>query len=93
MFTAPKLSVERDGLLIRTENSKENSALLIYEIRPTIDQTNKVILLKGFHAPGKELQTDFRVKLEDIDLNELSNYKIYWVDPDDKRTELRIETR
>jgi hypothetical protein len=92
MMSEPKVSWDNGELLVRTENSKENSALLIYEIEPAVDQTDKVILLRGLEAAGKKFRTEFRLKLKDVNPDKLSDYRIYWVDPDNKRTELRIKT-
>src|SRR5215203_2076116 len=90
MGTHPKVSFNANELIITTENSKENSALSIYDIQATVDNTAKGIFLKGYQAAGKEFKTEFRVKIKGINADDLKLYKIYWVDPDDKRTEIKI---
>jgi formyltetrahydrofolate synthetase len=91
MASSPKVSVHADELIIKTENSKENSALSIYDIQATVDNTDKVILLKAYQAAGQEFKTEFRVKLKGIDKDNFADYKIYWVDPDNRRTEIKID--
>ncbi|MBI1770628.1 MAG: hypothetical protein HYR67_19845 [Bacteroidetes bacterium] len=91
MASPPILRLKGDGILITTANSKENTAFKIYEIQPTIDEGSKIILLKGLESMGKELKTEFHVTLGNMKQDSVSAYKIYWVDPDNKRTELRIE--
>lgn len=93
MSSEPRVNWDKGELVVRTGNSKENSALLIYEIEPTVDQADKVILLRGLEAAGKEFRNEFRLRLTEVDVDKVSDYRIYWVDPDDKRTELRIESR
>lgn len=90
MSSEPKLTWNGQEFLIETRNSKENSALLIYKIKSTVDNENNLILLRGLQAVGKKYQTEFKVDLKDINSDKLVNYKIYWVDPDNKRTELKI---
>jgi hypothetical protein len=90
MGSQPNLRLKGNELLLNIENSRGNSALSIYKIQPTIDQTNNIILLRGFQAPGKKFRSEFKIRVKNIDPIELPNFKIYWVDPDDHRTELHI---
>jgi hypothetical protein len=88
MAAGPQLRLDGNDLLITTSNSRENSALLIYDVESVVDNENKVILLKGFQAAGKEFETEFRVILEGVDSISLNSYSFFWLDPDNKRTEL-----
>ena len=89
MPSEPKINWVNGELIVRTENSKENSALLMYKIQATVDPANKVILLKGFEAVGKKFRNEFRLKIKNVNSEKVSDYKIYRVDPDNKRTELK----
>ena len=91
MGSEPKIKWVGQELIVETENSRENSALLIYSIEPTIDKEDNQILLYGFQAAGKEYRTEFRMTIEGVPIDKHGDYKIFWVDPDGKRTELQIE--
>lgn len=90
MPSPPSIRWDRGQLVVQTENSIENSALSIYEIQSTVNHADKVILLKGLQALGKEYKREFRLALDGVNPDSASMYRIYWVDPDDKRTELRV---
>ena len=91
MASPPILRLKGDGLFITTTDSKENVGFVIYEIQPTIDEGAKVILLKGLEATGRETTHEFKIGLDNMKQDSISAYKIYWIDPDNKKTELRIE--
>ena len=50
MSKQPTFQLKDEMIIIHTDNSTTNSALLIYNIEYTIDTTNKVVELKGFQA-------------------------------------------
>lgn len=76
-------------IILKTNNSKENSALLIYRIDFNIDTINKVIEIKGFQAINKKYKTTFELDLRKIAKEQLDNYQYVWIDPDKNRN--RIE--
>jgi hypothetical protein len=90
MENVPLLQLKEDGLQITTTNSKIDSALLLYRIQSEIDQRKKVIFLKGYQALGKEFKNKFFIKLNKEILGDIQSFKIYWVDPDEKKNQLEI---
>ena len=91
MSSEPKAEVTENGLLIKTENSKENSALLIYSIKSQIDTKNEKIRLTGYQAAGEKFRDEFKIHLEKEVLGNIANYKLVWVDPDGKENEIKIK--
>ena len=88
MSSSPTIAWQGNDLIVRTQNSKENSSLLIYKIKSTVDDDKRIILLRGYQAVGKELKTEFKLEFKSRNATQLKGYKIYWVDPDGVRTEL-----
>jgi len=74
-----------------TENSKENSALLIYEIQPRVDASKKTLMLSANQAPGKEFKTEFQFNLEELGVKNITEYQIFWIDPDGTKTAIEIQ--
>jgi hypothetical protein len=91
MSKIPEIELKNVNLIVKTENSKENSALLIYTIRRKIDTEKKEIYLKGYQAAGKKYRNEFEIKLDKKIAADIDNYKVYWIDPDNKRNELKIK--
>jgi hypothetical protein len=90
MFSEPKCELIDNGLLIKTENSKENSALLIYSIKLKIDKANKEIRLIGYQAAGKKFKNEFKIELEKDVLENIEDFKLLWIDQDGKENEIKI---
>ncbi|WP_339918467.1 hypothetical protein [Yeosuana marina] len=91
MSSEPKAEVTQNGLLIKTENSKENSALLIYSIKSQVDTDNKKIRLTGYQAAGKNFRNEFKIDLKKEVLKNIESYKLVWADPDGKEYEIKIK--
>lgn len=91
MAAPPRLILQGDEILVKTQNSKEYPSFLIYEILPTIDEGDRLILLKGHEAMYRDNKNEFRVSVKRIKADSIIDYKIYWVDPDNKRTEVKLE--
>jgi hypothetical protein len=91
MAAPPKLILQGEEVVIRTENSTEYKSFFIYEILPTIDEGDKTILLKGHEAMWRDKKNEFRLTFRNIKHDSITAYKIFWVDPDNKRTELKLE--
>ncbi len=91
MGSNPILNLTRSGLKITTVNSKVDSALLIYKIESEINQSRKEIYLKGYQALGKKFKNEFPILLSKEILEDIRGYKIYWLDPDEKKNLLEIK--
>jgi hypothetical protein len=91
MSAPPRLILNGDEILIKTKNSKEYTSFFIYEILPTFDEGSRAILLKGHESMGRESKSEFKISIKNIKQDSISAYKIYWVDPDNTRTELKLE--
>jgi hypothetical protein len=89
MFTKPKLAWDRQGLIVRTENSKENSALLIYDIQSTVDIEKNLILLSGYQAACRDYKTEFTILFPN---RAMRNFKVFWIDPDGSRIPLSVDS-
>jgi hypothetical protein len=90
MYKPPLIGIYQDVLQVSTENSIENSALLIYKIEVTINSDNKEIYLKGFQAAKKKYINKFQFKLDKDVIKNISVYKIFWVDPDNNKHEIKF---
>jgi hypothetical protein len=90
MLKPPIIELAETGLIINTENSIVNSTLLIYSIEKELDLKKKEIILKGFQASGKKFKNEFKISLNKKVLENIATFKIYWVDPDNKKNELKI---
>ncbi len=84
----PIITAKDNILTIKTGNSIKNTALLIYKIDYKIDTIKKEIELKAFQALGKKYQDSFDIEIKEK-VN-LSEYKFYWINPDDTKVELEI---
>ena len=92
MFSEPEALLTENGLLIKTENSKENSALLIYKIESKIDVDKNEIRLTGYQAPAKKFNNEFEIKLDNEVIDNIGNYRLIWIDPDGNENEITIKT-
>jgi ERCC4-type nuclease len=90
MFNPPVIELTQQGLTVRTENSKDNSALLIYKIDADINSKKKEINLIATQAVKKKYQNNFTIKLPKEVNDSIASYRIFWIDPDGKKNELSI---
>jgi hypothetical protein len=88
MWKKPTIEVLDNKIVVKTSNSLENSALLIYKIEKTIDKDKKTIELKGYQAIGKKYRDNFEIKIKHTSRLELLKYEFFWVDPDNKKTKI-----
>jgi hypothetical protein len=91
MSKAPEIVTLENGFLVYTENSKENSALLIYKIKAKINKTNREITLKAYQALGKKFKNKFDISVKRISKAELDTYDFIWINPDKSRNKLKIK--
>jgi hypothetical protein len=90
MSSPPRLRLDKDDILINTTRSKEYPDFTIYEILPTVDEGAKVILLKGHEARQRNFVKEFRITVRNKQ-DSIKMYKLFWVDPDNKKTALQID--
>jgi len=92
MAAPPKLILQGDDIVIKTQDSKEYPSFHIYEIFPMVDKGERLILLRGHEALYRDVKNEFRLNIKVIKEDDsIAGYKIFWVDPDLKRTELKLE--
>ena len=89
MTKQPTIQILKDNfIVVNTDNSFKNSALLIYKIDYSIDTAKKVISLSGFQALNKKYNNRFEIKIKGLSKNQLDNYDYFWIDPDNKLTKM-----
>jgi hypothetical protein len=92
MGAKPTLTLDNNILTVKTSNSNKNSALLIYQVNVSVNQSKKEIYLSADQAAGKEYRETFTLNLKDYDVNDPTNFTFYWLDPDQKKTKLDFTT-
>ena len=94
LMSPPILQIGKNKVIVTTSNSKQHSALAIYDIDYTIDKVSKEINIQAYQAlVGKNSKTQFEITPEDSTEVDWKQYKFYWVDPDGKKTELDIKNQ
>jgi hypothetical protein len=88
MRKSPSIEINDNKITIITENSIENSALLIYKIELSLDTAKKTINLTGFQGIGKENKTRFELRIKGLSKKKLDNYDYYWIDPDKSKNKI-----
>ena len=91
LVVPPRVTLNGGDIILTIGNSTENPSFKIYEIQPNIDEGEKIILLKVHAGMGREAKKEFRIRINNIKQDSVSDYKIFWIDPDNKKTELPIE--
>ncbi len=91
MSSIPILKLNKNIVTIKTTNSIKNSALIIYKINISVNQNEETIILSAEQAVGKENKNIFTVNLTEYQVYESTNYILYWLDPDNKKTKLEVE--
>jgi hypothetical protein len=91
MGKEPIIYFQDNLIIIKTENSQKNSALLIYKIEYQLDTLNKEIELSAFQSIGKKYCSKFEIKINGFSKSKLESYNYYWKDPDNKRTKIVIK--
>jgi len=92
MRPKPSLSLDNNILTVKTSNSIKNSALSIYKINVSVDQSKKEIYLSADQAFGKDYIETFTIKLNDYKIIKPTTYSFYWLDPDKKTINLDLTT-
>ena len=91
MNKQPSLQLKDEMIIIHTDNSRINSALLICNIEYTIYATRKVIELKGFQALKKHYKNSFELQVKGLSKKQLDKYDYFWIDPNDSKVKLEIK--
>jgi hypothetical protein len=86
----PEIETFDDRFVVQTQNSNQNSALLIYKIKKTVDKQRKQILLTAYQALGKQYRDQFEIKMPGYSKSELDSFEFFWIDPDKVRNTLTI---
>ncbi len=86
MSVKPKIKTGEKQITLTVGNSKENSALLIYDIEHSVNTELKTIELKGFQALKKKYKEKFVIPIKELTKAELDTYEYYWLDPDKTKT-------
>ncbi len=91
MWKKPTIEIMDNKIVVKTGNSLDNSALLIYKIEKAIDKENKTIELKGYQAIGKKYKESFEIQIKNTTSQELKKYEFFWVDPDGMKNKISFE--
>ena len=90
MYNFMNVKFSHDKLLLQTGNSKTNSAYLISAVRAKADAAKKELYLTGLQASRKDFKDKFEIDLKKLGISNIQDYKIIWVDPDHKYTNLPL---
>ena len=104
MRDKPMLIINQDTLIIKTQNSVKNSALCIYKLNISVDNSQKRIYLSASQALCRSnsrkildfllypfcrsSKNIFQIKLKKHKVSEPNLFDLYWRDPDMKITKL-----
>ena len=82
---------EKNKLVLYTGNSKDHSAYLIYDVTAKADKSKKELHISAWQAPKKENKDRFEIDIQKLGISDIQDYKIIWLDPDGKSTNLQLE--
>jgi hypothetical protein len=88
MSKKPSVEILDGGIIVTTDNSIQNSALLIYKIDCTVDTSKKVIELKAYQALDKKYKNTFNISLPTLRKINLDYYKYFWINPDGTKNQI-----
>lgn len=91
MSKSLSVKFSNDKLILQTGNSKTHSAYLIYEVKAKADITKKELYITGMQAIHKDYKDRFEIDLKKLGITNIQDYKIIWIDPDKKQTNLQLE--
>ncbi len=91
MNKQPSLQLKDEMIIVHTDNSMTNSAILLYNIEFTIDTTKKVIELEGFQALKKHHKNSFELHVKGLSKKQLDKHDYFWIDPNDSKVKLEIK--
>jgi hypothetical protein len=88
MSKKPSIEILDGRIIVTTDNSMQNSALLIYKVDYTVDTTEKIIELKAYQALNKKYINTFNLDLPALTKINLDYYKYIWLDPDGTKNQI-----
>lgn len=86
---SPKVTLKDKELIVTTRNA-DGEGLSVYKVDIDIRDRARIIELKGYQALGKSEKTEFKIELNEIQLREIRNYRIYWIDPGGRKTRVEV---
>ncbi|PLX05887.1 MAG: hypothetical protein C0596_15405 [Marinilabiliales bacterium] len=90
MTKKPTVQIADKMIVVNTDNSNKNSALLIYKIDYSVDTAQKIIELKAYQAANKDYKNKFEIQIKELSKSELAKYEYFWLDPDNNKTKIDI---
>ena len=79
----PRVTLKNNELIVTTRNA-DQEGLSVYKVDINIRDKSRIIELRGYQAISKSEKTEFKVPLSEAQLNTISDYRIYWIDPKGK---------
>lgn len=89
MTNPPTVTIKENELIVTTRNT-EGEGLSVYKVDIEIRDRVKVIELRGYKAIGKPEKTEFKVPLSKSQLEQIQNYKVYWLNPGGKKNRVQL---
>ena len=89
----PKLFIDKQTLVVKLDNSKWNNQFSIYKLKTKTKEAKKIIYLKAYQGINKPYKNDFFIKLSTLVKDDISKYKLIWIDPDDNEVEIFINAK
>ena len=90
MSAKPVVILKMDSIVLKTQNSKINSAFLICDVNIKVDVENRKVFVKAFQGIGRKFKTRFSIEITRWKPNEMALFDFYWVDPDKKMTKIYL---
>ena len=92
MPMAPRITLKGNELIVTTRN-ENGEGLSVYKVDIDIRDRARIIELKGYQAIGKPEKTEFSITLNEAQLKDIRNYRMYWVDPGGRKNRLVVSDK
>ena len=89
---APRITLKGNELIVTTRN-ENGEGLSVYKVDIDIRDRARIIELKGYQAIGKPEKTEFSITLNEAQLKDIRNYRMYWVDPGGRKNRLVVSDK
>jgi|GEM_PF-5439552 len=89
MKTSPKLTLTDNVLKVETRNSMRHSALLLYKLDTEVNKEKHELSIQELQAARKKFKSEFSLKLDELGIDDIGLWTIYWIDPDGTEQELK----
>ena len=80
MKTPPKVKINGDTMFVNVSNSTLNSSMKIHKVE-FYTKENNIIVIKGHQSAFGKLKSQYFFILSNYNIENISEYKIYWEDP------------